>query len=296
MKHSFKHYSGLILLTLIAFTGHAQSPVTNTLKFSQGQELEISMHVKSTIAQQVNDQAIDFNVDATGDHAYAVTNATDDNTTLHHTVKRIRFSFDGMGQKRSFDSKEEKDLNGMMGKPIKDILSKNYDMVIDPSGKLLMAMPEKITLSETDSRLAIITTMLKDVLDIVQPPQKDKPGLFNILPDQPLSKGNTWTTSIQESNGKIESAYIISDINDSTIVVDFNSSSQTVNKAEMMGTETTTTLNNKSTGKIYFDRATGIMKEKTFKTESNGSTEAPFGTLPVTSKTETTIRVSPVIH
>ena len=46
-------------------------------------------------------------------------------------------------------------------------------------------------------------------------------------------------------------------------------------------------------GKIILDRATGIIKEKTISTESNGNTEAPFGTLPVTSKTTTVITVKP---
>ncbi len=59
----------------------------------------------------------------------------------------------------------------------------------------------------------------------------------------------------------------------------------------MMGNETVTTMNNKSTGKIILDRATGIMKQKTETTESNGNTETSFGTLPVTSKTVTTIIV-----
>jgi hypothetical protein len=53
-------------------------------------------------------------------------------------------------------------------------------------------------------------------------------------------------------------------------------------------------MNSKSTGKIIVDKATGIMREKTITTESNGNTEASFGTLPVTSKTTTTIKVRPV--
>ena len=157
-----------------------------------------------------------------------------------------------------------------------------------------MAIPEKVQLSETDSRLTIITTMLKDVLDIVQPPQKDKGSFFKVLPDAETGKGEAWTESSINENGKSDAAYTISDINDSTIVVDFVGSSITVSKAEMMGSETTTTMNNKSTGKIILDRTTAIMREKTITTESNGNTEASFGTMPVTSKTTTTITVKPV--
>ncbi len=268
--------------------------VNGKLTFEQGQTLEVSMKVKTTISQQAMGQAIDFNVEASGDHSYKITNITEDNTTLNHKVQRITFSFDGMGQKRSFDSNIEKDMNGQFGKPIKDMLEKKYDMIINPTGNVLMAMPEKMVLSEGDSRMAIITSMLKDVMDLVQPPKKGGPSFFKIMPDGEGGKGDDWTTSYDAGSGKVETGYTIADINDSTIVVDFAEKSVTVTKAEMMGSETTTTMNNKSTGKIILDRATGIIREKTINTESNGNTEAPFGTLPVTSKTTTVITVKPI--
>lgn len=285
----------IIAFSFLIFTDTVYSQkVVSNLNFEQGQVFEIEMKTNTIISQQAMGQAIDFKVDADANHSYTVTNTTADNTTLRHQVKQISFSFDGMGQKRKVDSNEEKDLNGQFGKPIKDLLDKKYDIIIDPAGKVLMAVPEKIQLAETDSRMAIITTMLKDVTDLVQPPQKDKSSFFKILPDVETGKGEPWTVSYINQNGKFDEAYTISDINDSTIVVDFVTSSITVSKAEMMGSETTTTMNNKSTGKIIINRVTGIIKEKTITTESNGNTEASFGTLPVTSKTTVTITVKPV--
>ena len=269
--------------------------VAGKLKFELGQTFEISLQVKTTIAQQAMGQAIDLTVDATGTHSYKVTNTTEDNSTLHHQVQRITFAFDGMGQKRSFDSNVEKDINGQFGKPVKDILNKTFDIIIDPAGKVLMAIPEKVAIAEGDSRMAIITNMLKDVFDLVQPPQKGKTSFFGVLPEKEVGKAEPWTESYQNENGRFSAAYSISDINDSTIVVDVVASSATVTKAEMMGNPTTTTMNNKSTGKIILDRITGIIREKTLTTESNGNTEASFGTLPVTSKTTTTITVKPLL-
>jgi len=291
MKKITACLSFLLFISFVAFT----QKVTGRLKFEQGQTFEISLKLKTTIAQQAMGQAIDFNVDATGDHSYKITNTTEDNTTLNHKVQHITFAFDGMGQKVKFDSNVEKDMNGTFGKPVKDILDKKYDIIIDPAGKVMMAMPEKIVLTEIDSRMAIITTMLKDVFDLVQPPQKGKPSFFKILPDGEGGKGDTWTTSYLENGGKVEAGYTIAEINDTTIIVDFAENSTTVTKAEMMGSETTTKMTNKSTGKIILDRATGIMREKTINTESNGNTESPFGTLPVTSKTTTVISVKPVM-
>ena len=287
--------TGFLFMLVAAMPASFAQKVTGKLQFQQGQTFEISMVVKTNIAQQAMGQAIDFTVDAAAIHSYKVTNATADNSTLNHRVQQVSFAFDGMGQKRTFDSNNEKDLNGQLGKPIKDMLDKKYDMIIDTSGKVLMAMPEKITLAESDSRMAIITSMLKDVVALVQPPQKGKASFFSIFPEGEAGKGATWTTTEFVNGGKVEAAYVINDITDSTILVDFAENSTTITKAEMMGSETTTTMNNKSKGQIILDRITGIMKQKTINTESSGNTEASFGTLPVTSKTTTTITVKPVL-
>lgn len=288
-----KHITYLLFLICTTINSFSQK-VTNKLRFEQGQVFQITLQVKSTISQQAMGQAIDFNVDATGEHSYKVTNATEDNNTLNHTVNKVSFSFDGMGQKRNFDSNNEKDMNGPFGKPVKELLEKKYDVIIDTAGNTLMALPEKIELAAGDPRMAIIQNMLKDIFDLAQPPGKGKPCCFKILPDTAIGKGEPWTVSTSMDNGKMNAAYSISDINDTTIVIDFATSSTTVTKAEMMGNEVTTTLNSKSTGKIILDKTTGIMMEKTETIESTGNTETSFGTLPVTAKTTTTTTVKKV--
>jgi hypothetical protein len=57
--------------------------------------------------------------------------------------------------------------------------------------------------------------------------------------------------------------------------------------------QTTTTMNNKTTGQIILDKATGIIRQKKSTTESSGTTEAMGGTLPVTSTVTTVINVIP---
>lgn len=280
----------LVFVLLAAISGNAQS-VQPKLKFDQGQTLQINMQLKTNIVQQAMGQAIDFNVEANADHSYVVTNTTEDNSTLRHSVDRVGFSFDGMGQKRNFNSNDEKDLNGNFGKPVKEVLEKKYDMVIDNNGNTLMAIPEKIVLANDDPRMAIINSMLKDVFDLVQPPKTGSGSFFRVLPDSGTVKGKPWTESYALPNGSFNAAYTISEITDSTIVIDFASNSATVTKAEMMGGETTTNMNNKSTGKIILDKATGIIREKTMKTDSNGATETAFGSLPVTSTTNITIKL-----
>jgi hypothetical protein len=288
-----RFYTVSFVLLLTNFSAFSQQ-VSGKIKLDQGQILDITLKVTTSVAQQAGDQSIDFNVDATGNHSYTVTNTTEDNSTLHHQLQRIRFSFEGMGPKRSFDSHEEKDMKGPFGKPMKEMLEKTFDIIIDPNGKTLMVSPEKIQFAEMDNQMAIISSLLKDVMDLVQPPQKGKSSFFKVLPDSTTGNGSNWTETYENENGKFNAAYALSAITDSTLIIDFAASSVTITKAEMMGTETITTMNNKSTGKIILDKMTGIIREKTINTQSNGTTESAFGNLPVTSKTTTVITVKPV--
>lgn len=289
-----KHLPARLTLVILTVTGmlsvNAQK-VTGKLQFSQGQVAEITMQVKTTIAQDAMGQTIDFNIDATGVHTFQVTNSTEENTTLNHRMKQVSFYFDGMGQKRKFDSREEKDINGAFGKPMKDLLEKKYDIIIDNNGRTLMAIPEKVVYGETDNRMALITSLLKDVTALVQPPAKGKPSFFQVLPDTETSIGDSWKDGYEDSTGKMNTTYTVTGLNDTLIIVEFVMNSVTTTKAEMMGNETVTTMNNKSTGKILLDRQTGIIREKVSNTESSGTTEGPFGSVPVTSKTSTLITV-----
>ena len=267
--------------------------VSGKLLFEQGKTFNIQMEIKSSVAQQAGGQAIDFTVDGLALHSYKVTNATDDNTTLRHKANKIGFRFDGMGQKRSFDSDNETDRKGPFGETVKSLLSKDFNMIIDPNGKALMIQPEKSEPVQADDRLTIVFTMLKDITDVVYPPKKGEASFFKILPGKETSKGENWTESGQNENGKFSNEYTLTEITDSTIIVDFKGSAVTTTKATLMGMETSTSMNSTSTGKIILDKTTGIIKEKTITTEANGNTEAMGGTMPVTSKTTIIIKVKP---
>ncbi len=261
------------------------------LKFGTGQKIEITQELKTRVTQEVMGKAIDFNVEGTAFHFYKVTNATDENTTLHHQVSQIKFSYDGMGRNDSFDSKNDKDMNGTFGKPIKDILDRPFDIIIDSYGNTLLSKTGKYDSSSMTGQMTIITNMLKDVLDIWKAPKKGEPSFFKILPEKELTTGLVWADSTINETGKFVNNYTITSINDSTIIVDLTGHSTSVTKAELMGTETITTLNNKTTGKIIVDKLTGVMRQKTTTTESSGSTAVRGGTLPATSKTVATISV-----
>ena len=280
-----------IFLGLLVITITYSQKLSVKLKFNQGQNLQVVMETKTTVAQEAMGQVIDFNVNGSVAHIYTVTNSTEDNSTLNHKMQRITFTFDGMGQKRNFDSDNPKDMSGQFGKPIKDALEKNYNIIIDTSGKVMMVMPEKFE-SSNDEMLMIIASMLKDVLGTVQPPKKYEASFFKVLPEKEIGKGDSWRDTTNDESVKGITTYTLSDITDSTLVIDFTGNSTTVTKAEFVGMETITNLNNKTTGKIIVDKASNIIREKNSVTNSKGTREAMGGNVPMTSKTIITIKVN----
>ena len=281
----------LVFVLLAATIVSPAQKIAGRLLFQQGQVIEVTLEVKTTVSQEAGGSAIDFIANGNAKHAFKVTNATDNNSTLHHDVKKITFNFDGMGQKRSFDSDNPKDLDGFFGKPVKEILSKSYDMIIDPAGKALLIKPEKIELAKQDDRLGIVFNLLRDVTNVVYPPKKNESSFFKVLPEKETGLNDSWSESGADSNGVFKTIYTLSAITDSTAVVDFKGNSSFVTKGEVMGMQTMTTMNNAYSGTVIIDKATGIVREKTINTLSNGSTEAMGGTMPVTSKTTMVIKV-----
>lgn len=290
MKKTFFIFFAVVFAGVNSFS----QKIAGKLSFQQGQTVSVTVSVKTTVSQEAGGQAIDFTTDGTAMHTFKVTNATDDNSTLHHDVKKITFHFDGMGQKRSFDSDNPKDLGGFFGKPVKDILEKSYDMIIDPAGKVLLVKPEKIELSKTDDRVAIVFNMLRDLTSVVYPPKKNESSFFKVLPSTETAINESWMESGIDSNGVFQTVYTLKAITDSTILVDLKGKSSFVSKAEMMGMQTSTSMNNLYTGSIIIDKATGIIREKTVNATSSGSTEAMGGTMPVNSKTTIVMKVQPL--
>jgi hypothetical protein len=261
------------------------------LTLEQGKVYEVTVNTNVAIAQQAMGQAIDFHVNGNAIHSYKVTNSTPENSTLHHDMNKITFAFDGMGMKMNFDSDNPKDMEGRMGKPIKEILSKKYDMVVDANGKVLLAQPEKFDMPPGDDRLRLVTDMLKELTSVVHPPKKGEGSFFRVLPENEAAIGDTWSEKGLSDGGEYSNTYTLAEITDTTIIVNFNGTSSGVTKADFGGTETTTTMSHKITGTIIVDKATGIVRQKKFNTESSGSTDFMGNSLPLTSRTTTVMDV-----
>ena len=282
-----------LFVFVLFIAGNLYSQIVNKKPvFQQSQMMQVTMETKSTISQQAGGQSIDFNVNGSAVHSYKVTNTNSDNSTLHHEAKRIKFDFDGMGQSKSFDSDIQKDMDGPLGKPIQETLKKTFDMIVDSTGKVLLVKPEKFAAEEMEGPMKLMANMLKDVLSVVEPPAMGTNSIFKILPDHSVNKGDTWSETVETAEGKINNNYTLSDVTDSTLIVDITGTSVTNSKLEIMaGMEIAFLLNNKSSGKIIIDRKTNFPKERVLNTESNGTMQGLGGETPIISKSTITTKI-----
>jgi len=281
-----------VICLLISSWVTAQS-VTGALGFTQGQTLAVSVELKNTMAQQAMGQSIDFSASGVARHQYVVSNQTGDNTTLHHTVQGIRFSFDGMGAKKSFDSDKPADLQSAFGKPIREWLKQSYHLIVDTVGKTMLVQPAAMPVLEQDDQLKFITGLLGDLMGVANPPAKNEPSLFAVLPAGNVAIGDTWnhTGSNREEQWSID--YTLTAITDTAIIVNFKGISNRQQQADMRGMTVTTTIKSLSTGSILLDPATRLLRQKTIHIESNGTAEMMGNSTPVSSKTDVLIQVTP---
>jgi hypothetical protein len=203
----------------------------------------------------------------------------------------MKFVFEGMGQKKSFDSNNEGDMNGPFGPYIKDLMDKKYDFELDSLNRIKQFSAFNTPSPKPDDKLVTITDMLKPLMEFTQPPSSG-PGLFSVIKGSPISPGLKWSEGIESKTEKSSDTYIITAVTDSIILVDLNISGACNSSSEMMGHITKTNENKVGTGKIIYDRKTGLIREKTETIDSNGTTEAMGGTVPINGKISITILVS----
>lgn len=266
--------------------------ISGNLDFQPGKIYTVSMQVQNSITQQAAAQAIDFSVNGSVIHSYKVITNNQAGATLQHAMQRLSFSFDGMGQKRSFDSDAKMDMATASGKQFEQVLSKKYDLVVDSSGTTLLTTPEKINMVSYDERMVILNDLIKELALTAYPPAKGTASFFRVLPGYEISVGDSWKDSVSTEDQKSITTNTLSAITDSTIIITFKTTATSRTKSGMTGMEATTRMNYTGNGKIILDRQTGIMREKTIVTDSNGNAEAMNSSLPITGKAMVTIRVT----
>jgi len=280
-----------LVLMLLSFFAQAQK-VAGKIVFQPGQVLTVNMKSSTTNLVSAMGQELEMKTEVIADHQFKVTNTTDENHTLSHEINRVRFNSDGMGNTMNFDSQSEKDLNGQLGAPVKDLLSKKYNLVIDASGNTLMAMNEGASTGKAGAEAGMLAQFVSGLTELTQAPKQGEASFFKVLPATEVGVGDAWTNTIDRNGTKIEEAYSIAEINENFITLNYLSNSNSTTVQENMGMEVTITMKNKSEGKIKVDRKSGILKEKTITTTATGTVASGYGDFPINATTNSVITIN----
>jgi hypothetical protein len=280
-----------VLIALVCANLLNAQKINSRIRMEQGAVYEVQTEVKNLLAQQVNGMSFDFNLDGSSVSQYAVTNTTDENISLRHSLQRIHFLFDGMGSKQSFDSDKPKDLEREFARPLRDMLAKSYDMIVDSLGKTLLVLSPSAAPSQGDDQYRLISSMMGELGAMATPPKKGEPTVFMAWPGGEMAVGESWTISSNAANDKYSTVYILREINDSIYRVEFSGTGTRRVENEMRGTSFVINLKTVTQGEMIVDRGTGIIKEKTSTIESTGSSELMGSSTPVTGKTTMHVKV-----
>jgi hypothetical protein len=285
-----KKFAAFIIVSGIVSAVNGQK-VSGKLLFQQGQQLDVTTVIKTKIETEAMGQVMITTTGGTTSEFYKITNATDDNFTLHHENKRINMQMEAMGQVISMDTDNEKDMSKEELKPLKKLKEEKYDMIIDPTGKVMMVkkIGDPVESSALDNPAA------KDLLSTIHVPQKDGASFFKILPGIEVGVGDKWSDSVITENAKTYNNYEISAITDEKIEIKLTSTGSNSSKAEIMGNETLITNNVTGEGTITLSRKTGVLINKTIENKTTGTIEltAMGMKLPSSSKSTITINVTP---
>jgi hypothetical protein len=287
MKHTF-----LLVAVACSLTASSQK-VSNKLAFKKGQKLEMVSQVNSVISMDMMGQSMDTKVDATVTRLFDVANVANGATTIEHKMKRMQMNFDiPMQGSQSFDTEKESDMKGEGGKMAEKAMKNKYTMTVDATGKItaVKADDDNPNKGETASATDPMAGALAQIADGMGLPKAGDESEFKILPDNEVSKGQSWADSTKDT----KTVYTLTDVTATDIIIDYTEDGKTERKQEAQGMEISISSKDKTTGKIVLDKTTGLLKERTATTNSEGTMEMMGQSLPMNTKVTKTVTVKPI--
>jgi hypothetical protein len=281
-------------ILMASLTAFAQKAPT-TLNFPKGQKLEMVTEVKKTTTMDLMGQSMETNGNATITQLFDVENVTDEGAVIEHKIKRLMFaSSGGMGGDQTFDSEKEGDRNGQLGKILEKTIKNKFKMTIDQKGKVVAVKADDDNPNaKKDEQAEAIASMISSQMGFsVGVPKVGANSQFKVLPDRQVKINDTWKDSSNLDGIKTITRYTVKSISEREVVLDFNEEVNVKSTQNIMGNEATIIANDTSTGQITIDANTGLLKQKTSTSDSKGSIEAQGMSIPMNSKTTTTIRVT----
>lgn len=273
----------LLLATVVT----SAQKVSSKLALQKGQKIEVVSNTNATTEMMMGTTSNS----SVSTEVYEVKDVTNTNTTLERSMKNMKMNVSIMGQEKSIDSDNPEDLKGMLGEPIKELLTTKNEFTIDGSGKIISVKNDDKK-KKTDN--GMMSMFMQQMNMGAGAPLEGKPSFFKVLPDYEVGKGDTWADTMAVDGNTLNTSYTLKDITDSEIIVDYTSNGKIDTKQNMMGMSVEVKGAIKSNGAITLDRATGLMKQKTITNMTETASNLNGQEMNINSKSTTVITVKPL--
>jgi hypothetical protein len=224
-------------------------------------------------------QSIDSKADFVILNTVEVKDIKDNNYTLTNTYTKILANMNAMGQDMNFDSDKKEDMDGEMGKGLKDLIGKPKNVVIDKNGKIVVNKTDTTTASSG----GMMAVMMKQLTGNAEETGFGLSEAFRIIPSKAFA-GTSWMDSSSMDGVKKSTKYTIKEIKGTDAIVSVAGILDVDSQTEMQGMPISNKSNGKINGEEIVDLKTGLIKQKNTTVESSGKLEAMGQEIPTTTK------------
>jgi len=281
MKHTLRPFVAITSIAAMLFSNSASAQNSTKLSFKAGQKFETENTVKTTTSMEMMGQQMDINADVTSTRQVEIKDKQESTYKITSTITKMTSAASVMGQEMKYDSEKKEDQDSEMGKVLKDKINVPVEMDMNENGRITKIKKEEGK-DDKGGMAAMMGGMGSggDESAMVE-------DVFLATPAG-VKQGDKWNDSSIADGIKTYRNYEVKSIAGTVATLAFMAT-QNINKAvENQGMEMNVTMENKMTGEIVVDTATGVVQQKNLTTDGTGSMDMMGQSVPMTNKTTLT--------
>lgn len=269
-----------LFYTIAGFTQSSGSVILN-----KGQKFLIENKFTALSTQEIMGQPMESKADVFTSNNIEVKDIKDNNYHLTNTFTKVIAVMSAMGQDINFDSDKKEDMDGEMGRSMKDIINQPKNVLINKNGEIIYSKKDtaKLDTASKESAGGMMSMMMEQLFENPEESGFGLSEVFMIVPAN-AKQGFSWSDSSSKTGIKKLTTYTIKEIKGSEAIVTISGNLNADTKTEMQGMEISSKSSGKITGEEIVDLKTGLIKQKTTTLESSGNMEAMGQEIPMTTR------------
>jgi hypothetical protein len=267
----------VFFLSGISFAAFSQTP-TGKIVVKKGQHFIVASSSDGVVNQEMMGQNMEMKIGSATQVNAEIKDSKDNNYTITQTLTKVKSTFSGMGQEKSFDSDKKEDMAGEAGALYKDKLNMPKDIVVTNNGK---SVANADTTKKDDSNDANPMAAMMDMMGGGQ--DNAAAALFLVIPAGKKA-GDTWQDSTISDGVKMKRTYTINSIANKEASVTINGVLDINKTMQVQGMDLNTVMMSKIISKVLVDLTSNIQKENKSTTDVTGTIDVMGQSVPLTSK------------